>query len=757
MKRSRYRYHLLSALWSSVFLCGFHSATARAGDGAVSFRRQVMGVLSTGGCNTGSCHGLPSGRGGFRLSLWGHDPAADYVQLTRDALGRRADRLHPDSSLVLLKALGLVAHEGGRRFAPESPEAGTLRAWLAQGLRDDPPDLPALTGLDVTPDARVLYDPERRQQLTVRARFADGSGGDVTRLTVFSSSDPAVARAGPTGLVEFNTAGEVAVLCRYLDQVRSVRLTCLKPRPGFRWPDAPENNDVDRHVFAKLKLLGIAPSDLCTDAEFVRRAYLDVCGRLPTPDETRAFVSSPDPGKRSRLTDTLLARPEYADFWALKWADILRVRKTNIQPHGVRIYHSWLRTAVRDDAPFDGLARALLTSQGHSYLDGPVNFYCVVREPKNAGDLVQHDLAETTSQVFLGVRMQCAKCHNHPFERWTQDDYHGLAAFFAQVKQHREGKHPGVGNPEHRPVSITLDPNAPPAVQPRTGKPVPARFLGGPAPDVARGQDPRAHLAAWLTRADNPFFARAVANRVWHHLMGRGIVDPVDDFRDSNPPVNDELLDALAREFVANGFRVKPLVRLVMNSRTYQLSTRPNESNKDDGKYFSHVYVKPLTAEVMLDALCDVTGVPEKYEGVPLGTRAVQLPDGEVITSPGRYLNYERHPFMKTFGQPAREVVCECARENEYTLAQALELMNGRTLTGKLTRPDNRLGRLLADKTLSDRQVLDELYLAALSRPPSDATAAAFLAHVARAADKRKAWEDVLWTLLRSNEFVYRH
>jgi hypothetical protein len=726
----------------------------------ISFRRQMMPALSISGCNAGSCHGIPSGRNGLRLSLWGHDPAFDYVQLTRDQFGRRTARTNPEASLILQKALGRVPHEGGKRFAADSLAAQIFRQWQADGLRDDPPDLPPTTGMEVTPAVCVLHDADRCQQLAVRVSFADGSRREVTRLTVFSSSDPAIARVGPTGLVEFRQSDEVAILCRYMDQVKSVRLMHLKSPEGFIWPNPPSYNYVDQHVFAKLKLLSIAPSEPSSDTEFVRRVYLDVCGILPTADETRAFLASTAKDKRDKLVGSLLERPEYADFWTLKWADVLRVNRKFIQPKGAEVYHAWLRSAVKNNTPFDQVVRALLISQGHSYKDAPANYYCIVREPKNAEDLLQHDLVETTSQLFLGIRMRCAKCHNHPFERWTQDDYYGLAAFFAQVKQQREGKDPGVGNPEHRPVTISLDAKAKELVQPRSGKVALPKFLGGPLATIPAGQDRRALLADWLTRSDNPYFARSVVNRLWFHLNGRGIVDPVDDFRDSNPSANDALLDALAQDFVASKYDVKHVLRVILKSRTYQLSARSNAFNRHDGKYFSHVIARPLTAEQLFDAVCTVTGVPEQFEGVPLGTRAMQLPDGEVFASKGRYLNYDRHPFMKVFGQPDRELPCECARESEFTMVQAMEMLNGPTITAKLHQPDNWIGKLLAKKDgtpAPDAAILNELYLTTLCRLPSEATAKAFLDYVARAPDRRKAWEDVLWTILRSKEFIYRH
>lgn len=722
----------------------------------VSFRREVMSVFNTNGCNAGSCHGIPSGRGGFKLSLWGFDPDADFLSLTKEEQGRRTNRLNPAASLILAKAQNLIPHQGGRRFAPDSMSAKLLTEWIAAGTPADPAGSPGLSSISVLPGSRALPAPARFQQLAVMATFDDGSVRDVTRLTVFTSSEPGIATVTPEGLVEFRRGGEVAVLCRYLDQVQSVRLMYLDVSPGFQWPNPPETNYVDQHVFAKLKRLGIAPSELCSDEEFIRRVSLDVTGTLPTPSDVRAFLASTDADKRSRLIESLLARDDYVDFWTMKWGDVLRIKKTLIQPKGVESYHGWLRRMVATNAGFDEVAEELITSQGHSYKSGPVNYFCVVREPKNAGELIQHDLTESTASLFLGIRLQCAKCHNHPFERWTQDDYHGLAAFFTQVKQTRHGNPPGVGNPEHRPISINFDAAAPEMLQPRTNKNIAPKFLGGDRPTFEIGEDRRPALAEWLTQPGNPFFAKSVVNRVWYHLLGRGIVDPVDDFRESNPSANDELLSALADDFVAHNFDVKHVIRTVANSRTYQLGSQPNEFNADDEKYFSRAIVKTLPAEVLMDAICAVTGVPEAYTNQPAGRRAIQLPDNDVIHQPSRYLGYDRHPFMKTFGQPARELACECARETEFSLAQALELMNGPTVAAKLSAAENQLSRLISQQ-MSDEQILEDLYLAALCRKPSDATAQAFLTYVKQAPNRRLAWEDVVWTILRSREFTSRH
>ncbi len=702
----------------------------------VSFRHEVIAALNVGGCNQGACHGTPSGKNGFRLSLRGFDPTADYAQLTRDVFGRRTDRLNPEASLIWLKGLGRIPHEGGARLSAESVPAQTLLTWLREGLHDDPPSLPSVTKIDVLPGNGLMRAPARWQQLAVLAHFSDGRVVDVTRLTVFTSSDPGIADVNPNGLVEFKQSGEAAILCRYLEEMVAVRLTYLEEKKGFAWPNPPEYNEVDRFVFAKLKILSIAPSDLCTDSEFLRRSTLDLCGRLPRLDETKAFLADPDANKRVKWIDYLLQQPEYADFWTLKWSDVLRASRKTMQLKGVHTFHQWLRDHISRNTPFDQVTREILTAKGPSHANPAANFFRVARDASS--------LAETAAQLFLGVRMQCAKCHNHPFERWTQDDYYSTAAFFVRVKHTNDARLPSTKPNEILSEVIYTDRQGE-ITQPRTGKTMPPRFPGGETPQIAPNQDRREVLADWLTRPDNPFFAKSVVNRIWFHLMGRGIVDPVDDFRESNPSANDELLDALAREFVKSGFDVKHLIRKIMTSRTYQLSSEPTLTNKDDQRYFSRAVTKLLTAEQLLDALCDVTGVPEKFPSLPLGTRAIQLPDGEV-----------NHPFLKAFGQPARELACECERESDSNLGQALQLINGPTINDKIRKPDNRLGQLLAANK-SPAEVLDELYLAALCRTATAPEAQAALSHVEKAEDKRKAWEDVLWAILNTREFLFRH
>jgi hypothetical protein len=702
----------------------------------VSFRHEVVAALNVGGCNQGACHGTPNGKNGFRLSLRGADPAADFLALTRDQLGRRADRLDPAESLMLRKGQGTMPHEGGVRWRTGGNAVECVRGWLAGGLPDDPPGLPGVVRLEIVPGERVAMSPARWQQLAAVAHFADGSSRDVTRLTVFSTSDATVADVSEAGRVEFQRAGEVAVLCRYLETMQTVRLTYLEPKPGFVWPDPAEYNAVDRHVFAKLWQFQIAPSDVCTDAEFLRRVSLDLTGALPTPDQARAFLADPSSDKRSKLIDRLLESPAYADFWALKWADLLRSSRKAVQVKGALGVQEWLRTHLAADTPFDQVVRELLTASGSSADHPAANYFRVARDPQS--------LAETTAQLFCGIRLQCAKCHNHPFERWTQDDYYGLSAYFARVRTKPDPAQTPAGRGATPAAEVVYADRAGEVTHPRSGHRVAPRPLGGPAAEPDPARDRREALADWLAAPGNPFFARSMANRVWFHLFGRGIVEPVDDFRDSNPPASAELLDFLARDFAKHHFRLKHLIRTVLDSRAYQLSARTNPTNTADGRLFSHAMPRLLTAEQLLDALCDVTGVPERYAGLPPGTRAVQLPDGEM-----------NHPFLKSFGQPARELPCECERDGDSNLTQALQLTSGPTLHEKLRQPENRIGRLLASNRPAG-EMLEELYLAALGRPPLPAEVEAARTYLAQATDPRKGWEDVLWALFNSHEFLFR-
>jgi hypothetical protein len=701
----------------------------------VGFERDVLPALSKAGCNQGACHGTPSGKNGFRLSLRGYNPALDFLTLTHEAGTRRVSRIDPDASLVLLKGSGAVEHQGGQRFTAASLPYLLLRDWIAEDLRPEPQDAPALVGVDVLPAARVVDAPGRAQQLAVRARYADGSSRDVTRLARFAPSDEAVATVDSFGLVrKAARRGEVVVTVHLGPQVGTSRLVFLDRVPGFAWPDPPENNFIDRHVFAKLRLLRIPPSDLADDYTFVRRVYLDAIGTLPTPDEVRAFASDRRPDKRARLIDALLERPEYVDYWALKWADRLGCNQRFVGLKGAFSYHRWVRDQVAANVPFDEFVRTIVTAKGSNYTTPPASFYRRLRSPEEA--------AEAVSQLFLGVRLQCARCHNHVAERWTQDDYYGFAAFFAQVRFKNGPQTYAQYNKEE---TVYLKPGVE-VVHPRTGAAMPPKPLLAPAANVAPGADRREALAEWLTAPENPFFAKAAVNRVWFHLTGRGIVDPVDDLRDSNPPASAELLQALADDFIAHGFDVKHTVRTVLNSRIYQLDARPLPLNADDARYFSHATVRLLGAEPLLDAVCQVTGVREPLFHLPAGTRAVQLPDGEFA-----------HPFLRTFGQPSRSESCECERGSDSTLEQALQVVGGRTVGEKVRAAGNRLGALLATGR-DDGRVVDELFLAALGRPAGPEERAAALAAFGRAgAVRRRAAEVLLWSLLNHPEFLFQH
>lgn len=589
--------------------------------------------------------------------------------------------------------------------------------------------------LELSVASRILHAPARWQQIAVFAHFADGSRRDVTRLTVFSSSDPKVADVSAAGLVEFQQTGEVAILCRYTDLLQTINLTYVNTPEGFTWPNPPQHNFIDKHVFARLKLLHFAPSDLCQDHEFARRAYLDLCGRIPTIEEIKGFLADDRADRRQRLVDELLKTADFADFWTYKWLELLRSRRRDLHKEGVEAYRRWFWEHLRKNTPFDQTVRELLTATGNTYINGAANYFRTTRDP--------WELGESTAQLFLGVRLACARCHNHPFENITQDDYFSTAAFFARVRAPTASGKP---NNNKNPEPLVVEASKTGDVRHlRTGQIVAPRFLGGKVPDIAPDQDRREVFAAWLTAPENPYFARSVVNRVWYHLFGKGIVDPPDDFRDSNPSANPELLDALTRDFVEHHFDLRHLLRTILASRTYQLSAKSNDFNKDDQRFFSHVYPRPLLAEQLLDALSDVTEVPEVFPGFPKGMRAIQLPDSDVV-----------HPFLDVFGRPARMLACECERVSEPNLAQALHMVNSSGIQEKLNNPKNRIGRLLAKK-LSDREMLEELFWAGLSRPPRANEVRIGLEHVAKNRDRRAAWENVLWAIMSTHEFMKRN
>ncbi len=702
-----------------------------------SYRADVAPVLSKAGCNMGACHGNLSGKGGFRLSLRGDDPAFDLTMLTRDALGRRVSLGAADQSLIVLKPTGRVAHEGGVRFAADSPESRVFRDWIASGAADDLAAAPRLESLRVFPAARIAAPGVRVQQLVVTAVFADGSERDVTGQAALDLSDPTLAEVSHDGMVRAGKPCQIAVSARYMTGRAVSRLAFIPDGPALAWNRPPERNVVDALVFARLRALRIEPSPPAADSVFLRRAYLDAIGRLPNPDEVRAFLADRDPGKRDRIIDGLLDRPEFADFWALKWADLLRNEEKAMGRKGVWVFQRWLRDEIAADVPLDEMARRIVAGHGSNWSNPPSSFYRTNRDPTSA--------AETVAQVFLGLRLQCAKCHNHPFDDWTQDDYYGLAAYFGNlarkqpitVRKDMLDKHE-INGDEYVYVSGPAG-----MIDPRTQRRLPPKPLRGDSPGVEEAR-PLDHLAAWLT-VDNRQFVRNTANRVWYHLMGRGIVDPVDDFRESNPPSNPELLDALSDRLVAGGMRLRPLAALIMKSSAYQLGARPTPSNVEDEANFSRAAVRLLPAEVLLDAISQTLDAPGDYQDAPAGIRAVQLPGAARDVA-----------FLQTFGKPERLLTCECERSESTTLAQAFQMINGESVRRQLEAPGNRIGELTA-RRLDDDRILDELYLAALCREPSTAERSRAIEHVSRSTDRRAAWEDLAWALLNSKEFLLRH
>ena len=697
----------------------------------VQFRTDVVAALSRAGCNAGACHGSPQGKNGFRLSLRGFDPTLDYASLVRDQGGRRVNRLAPDDSLVLLKGSGRVRHQGGAVFGKQGPAYRTVARWIAEGCRDSA--VSPLVRLEVLPGPRRLHTSAPRQQLLARAHFKDGSVRDVTDLAVFTSSAPEVAPVTPAGLVTFTKTAEASVLVRYLDQIAGVRLTYVRHDPGFAFRGPKPANYIDEHVFARQRGLQLSPAPLAPDEVFLRRVYLDVTGTIPTPEEARDFLDSKDPDKRIKLIDRLLDRDEYASFWALKWADVLRGSPATISGRGVHSFHRYLVRTFAEDRPMTDFARELLTGEGNTLHRPAANFYRVARTPEEA--------AESAAQLFLGVRVQCARCHNHPFESITQADYYGLAAFFAQVQF--KGAQFGLDD-----EVVYLAPGRE-VRNPLTGKPQPPVAFGSPAGPLAPGDDRRRRFADWLTKPGNKYFAASVVNRTWYHLMGRGIVDPVDDFRDTNPPSNPELLKALADDFAAHGYRPKHLIRTILRSRTYQLAPAggPPQSPfaADPDRYFTRASVRMLGAEQILDAVSSATGVPERFKGYPPGTRAVELPEGGI-----------NHPFLQAFAKPVRDVACECAREDDPSLPQTLHLLNNAGLVAKVKSPKGRLAGWLKEGK-GTAWVVEQVYLATLSRRPTARELALVTKHLEVAGDREAGLQDLQHALLNLNEFLLRH
>lgn len=697
----------------------------------VRFGLDVMPVLTKGGCNSGSCHGASRGQRGFRLSVFGFDPAGDYFRITREFVGRRIDLARPASSLLLTKPSEQVVHGGGQRFDSDSEMYTVLLKWLEQGAPVDGKDVPRVTRLEVFPSEVVLSGAGAgaggqpaagdSHRLVVRAHYDDGTDRDVTGLSVFTSTNTAAALVSFAGVVSGQQRGESFVMVMYGEHNVGLPVIVVPSGPTAKFPALPVANRVDELVHAKLRKLRVVPSKLCDDGTFLRRVYLDTIGLLPEPSEYARFVADQRPDKRKRLVDTLLGRPEFTDLWVMKWAELLQVR--NVKGG----FFGWLRKRYLANVPMDRMVRELLTAEGGFFRDPPAQYFRQVGKPKI--------LAENVAQVFMGTRIQCAQCHNHPFDRWTMNDYYGFAAFFAQLGSKR--------NWEDTREQIVFNTGSGEVRHPIDDRVMAPRFLGGKVPKLA-GRDRRAVLAEWLTDAGNPWFARNLANIAWAQYFGRGIVDEVDDVRLSNPPSNPELLDFLADRLVADGYDFRKLIRTITLSHAYQRATEPTPSNLRDHRNFARAEFRRLRAEVLHDCLCQATGVPSRLGGFPLGTRAVQLPVASMSSE-----------FLTTFGRSNRETVCSCEVDVQPNLSQALHLINGSTTWGKIER--GHVLEQLMTRHDDPGDVIDALFVRCLSRRPTKDERTRLLAAVVAATDRAEIYQDLFWALLNSKEFLFNH
>jgi hypothetical protein len=706
----------------------------------INFGNQIVPIFTKLGCNSGGCHGKASGQNGFKLSLLGFEPEVDYNALVKEARGRRLFPAAPDYSLLLLKAAGGVAHGGGKRMEVGSDEYKLIRRWIAAGTPFGKPEDPVVTRISISPEHRILTR-QNKQQFAVYAHYNDGSVEDITRRTQYESNDTEIAVVDAGGLVRtLAMSGEAAIMARYQGHVTTFRATVPL---GVKIPDYKFEplTVVDQFSHKKWQELGLVPSDLCTDEQFIRRASLDITGTLPTPEAVTQFVADSDPAKRDKLVDALLETPEYTYYFANKWADILRVKRRGmpVNAQGTFAFHSWIREAIAADKPYDEFARAILAATGSETAYPPTVWYKELLEPQQ--------FVDDTAQVFLGLRLACAQCHHHPYEKWSQDDFWGIAAYFGRVGRKVKPMPGGyAGAPATVQTIFTLSSGS--VINKRTSQPAVMKPLDGKPVEIAPGDDPRQKLVDWMVDAQNPFFARAVANRYWAHFFGRGIVDPLDDMRVTNPPSNPQLLDALAKDLVEHKYSLKHLVRTICKSRTYQLSSVPNDFNKHDKQTYARYYPKRMSAEVLFDAVCMVTGSPAAFGGLPQDKhapkRAIMLPD-EAFTS----------YFLDVFGRPQRISACECERVSEANLAQALHLLNSDEVQNKLAQAGGRADTLVKDPR-PDAEKVEELFLWAWAHKPTAAQLQVALAHVAQNSQNKKiAYENILWALLNTKEFVF--
>jgi hypothetical protein len=707
-----------------------------------SFRHEVLPMLTRAGCNSGACHGALAGKGGLKLSLRGYDPEADYYVLTRQVLGRRLDLAQPHRSLLLLKPTMTVNHGGGLRIDPDSPEYRLLADWIASGAPGPKSEEAKLVRIEVLPPM-VTLKPGDKFQLLVRATYSDGRQRDVTHWAKFSSAEEGVAIVNDDGLVQVRGYGEAGIAVWFSDlvAVSEVLVPFANRLPPDTFARAERRNFVDDLVLKKLEALRIPPSPLCSDAEFLRRVYLDTIGLLPTPEELQQFLADPSPDKRARWIDRLLDRPEFVDYWAYKWSDLLLISSRKLPQPAVWAFYQYVRQSVADNKPWDQFAREILTARGSNLSNGAANYFVMHRDIA--------ELTEKTTVTFLGLSLTCARCHNHPIEKWTQDQYWALANLFSRVAQ-KNGDRPG--------EVIVYDLPSGDVPHLRRGIPMPPAPPDGPALDLSDPRNRREYFAAWLTSPDNPYFARALVNRVWRHFLGRGLVEPEDDLRLTNPPTNPELLDALTRDFVQHRFDVKHLIRTILNSATYQRSSQTIAENEADDRFYSHYLVRRLPAEVVLDIYSQVTEVPTVFSQIkvgttggvagtdqfPPGTRALQLPDSLVVSG-----------FLDSFGRPDRSQPCSCERMSDASMSQALHLNNGQTLNEKLRAKNGRIEKWVQEKVPLD-EALRRLYRLALCREPTQKEQQQMLAAL-KEAQPREALEDLFWAVLTSPEFLFNH
>ena len=696
----------------------------------VSFRLDVMAVLSKVGCNSGTCHGSASGKDGFGLSLFGFDPAGDYTRITREVPGRRVNLARPSDSLIVQKGLGKVAHTGGRLFEEGSEAHETMVRWLEAGAPDDPKDIPRVVGIDLMPKQAVIESGDVHN-LNVRARYSDGTDRDVTNLTTFITSNETSASVDEKGTVTAKERGEAFLMARFDAFTVGSQFIVIPPDIAYEWPDIKPYNVIDELVFAKLQKLRMVPSGVCSDVEFLRRSTIDITGRLPSADEFRAFVADPDPHKRAKLIDRLVEKKEFVELWVMKFAELLQIRSGGNQGISYKatvLYYNWLQEKLANNVPMNEIARELLSADGGTFRNPATNFYQLERDTKK--------LTENIAQVFMGMRIQCAQCHNHPFDRWTMDDYYGFVSFFSQIGRKRA---------EDPRETIVYNRGGGDVRHPVGNRVMAPKFLGGEVPDV-EGKDRRKVLASWLASPKNPYFATNLSNIVWAHFMGRGVVDPVDDVRVSNPAANPELLAELGKRFTDYGYDFKKLVKDICNSRTYQLETRTNASNDGDDKNFAHALVRRVRAEVLFDMISQVTETTgaNKFRGLPKGARAVQIADGAVSSY-----------FLTTFGRASRETVCSCEVKMEPNLSQALHLMNGTTVAQKVG--NGGLVKKWIDEKWPTEKIIEELYIRCLTRTPTPAEVERLVATVREASDPTEALADLFWAVLNSREFMFNH